>query len=135
MANFGNIVDQMINYSSTSTDLEEYLIQFMVDEINVVIDEENDDSYKEIVVIILKLYQEGAQFYFYDLYDNFLHIGLQGKTIEFDKLRILDEQVCYLYLMINLCLCVHSKSMNIIFGDTLANFLINQIIFRSSKIK
>ena len=49
----------------------------MLEEVNVICDEGDDESYKEIVEIMLKLYEEAKK----------------GNTKELDKLKILDEKV------------------------------------------
>ena len=72
-----SLIDQMLNYDSTSIDLQEYIWSFMLEEVNVICDEGDDESYKEIVEIMLKLYEEAKK----------------GNTEELDKLKILDEKV------------------------------------------
>ena len=72
-----SLIDQMLNYDSTSIDLQEYIWSFMLEEVNVICDEGDDESYKEIVEIMLKLYEEAKK----------------GNTKELDKLKILDEKV------------------------------------------
>ena len=67
----------MLNYDTTNMELEEYILTFMVDEFNVICDEGDDVSYKEIVETVLKLYEESKN----------------GKTDELEKLRKIDEQL------------------------------------------
>jgi hypothetical protein len=67
----------MLNYNTTSLDLEEYIVNFLLDEFNVICDEGDDDSYKEVVDTIINLYEQSKK----------------GETEDLDKLRKLDAQM------------------------------------------
>ena len=71
------LVDITLNYDVTTKDLEEYICNFMVDEFNVICDEGDDVSYKEVAETITKVYEQSKR----------------GQTEELEKLRTLDAQM------------------------------------------
>ena len=71
------LVDLMLNYNTTSLDLEEYLLNFMLDEFIVICDEGDDISYKEIVDTVITLYEQSKR----------------GSTEQLEKLREIDHNM------------------------------------------
>ena len=68
------IIDQILNYNTTKSELEEYICSFMLDEFNVIWDEGDDTSYQEIAETVLWVYDQSKQ----------------NKTEELERLRDID---------------------------------------------